>query len=59
MEDWIRILVAFVNDEDSFEFGTQAVQEMRVVTPQGTIEVQKDERWDELIQIGDIFSGEK
>lgn len=59
MENWIRALVAFVNDEESFEFGTQTVQEMRVATPQGTIEVQKDQRWDRLLQIGDVFSGEK
>uniref|UniRef100_A0A8H7NC23 Carboxylic ester hydrolase n=1 Tax=Bionectria ochroleuca TaxID=29856 RepID=A0A8H7NC23_BIOOC len=59
MENWIRALVAFVNDEESFEFGTQTVQEIRVATPQGTIEVQKDQRWDRLLQIGDVFSGEK
>ncbi|KAK7227901.1 hypothetical protein V2G26_000071 [Clonostachys chloroleuca] len=59
MENWIRVLVAFVNDEESFDFGTRTVQEMRVATPQATIEVQKDQRWDELLQIGDIFSGEK
>lgn len=59
MTDWIRILVAFVNNDETCEYGTKAVQEIKVITPEGTIEVQKDQRWDELVRIGDIFSGGK
>ncbi|KAF9883410.1 hypothetical protein FE257_003493 [Aspergillus nanangensis] len=57
MEDWIRILVAFVNNDESYQYGTQTVQEMKVITPAGSIEIQEDERWDELLRIGQIFSG--
>ena len=59
MTDWIRILVAFVNDDETYEYGTNTVQEMKVITPEGTIEIQKDQRWDELVRIGNIFSGGK
>jgi hypothetical protein len=59
MTDWIRILVAFVNNDETYEFGAKAVQEIKVITPEGTIEVQKDQRWDELVRIGNIFSGGK
>ncbi|KAJ4245599.1 hypothetical protein NW757_009862 [Fusarium falciforme] len=59
MTDWIRILVAFVNNDETYDYGTKTVQEMKVITPEGTIEVQKDQRWDELVRIGDIFSGGK
>ncbi|KPM38473.1 hypothetical protein AK830_g8106 [Neonectria ditissima] len=57
MEDWIQILVAFVNDIDGYEFGTDTVVKMKTATPQGTIEVQQDQRWDELVRIGEIFAG--
>lgn len=57
MEDWIQILVAFVNNDGSYDFGTQKMEEMKIATPSGTIEVQNDERWDELVRIGDIFAG--
>lgn len=59
MEEWIQILVAFVKDDRDFEFGTKTIEEMKVATPTGTIEVQQDDRWDELVRIGDIFSGNK
>lgn len=59
MADWIRILVAFVNNDETYEYGSKTVQEMKVITPEGTIEVQKDQRWDELVRIGNIFSGGK
>ncbi|KAJ4156511.1 hypothetical protein NW754_008145 [Fusarium falciforme] len=59
MTDWIRILVAFVNNDETYDYGTKTVQEMKVITPEGTIEVQKDQRWDELVRIGNIFSGGK
>lgn len=59
MADWIRILVAFVNNDETFDYGTNIVQEMKVITPEGTVEVQKDQRWDELVRIGNILSGGK
>ncbi|KAF4459812.1 carboxylesterase-lipase family [Fusarium albosuccineum] len=59
MHDWIKILVAFVNDDETYEFGTKTLQDMKVVTPQATIEIQKDKRWDELVKIGEVFSGHK
>ncbi len=57
MEDWIKILVAFVNDDPSYSYGTTSVQDVKVATSNGTIEIQKDGRWDELLKIGEIFSG--
>ena len=59
MEDWIQILAAFVNDDRSFDFDTRTIEEMKVATASGTIEIQYDDRWDELVRIGDIFSGKK
>ncbi|KAF2020213.1 alpha/beta-hydrolase [Aaosphaeria arxii CBS 175.79] len=59
MEDWIQILCAFVNDDGSYDFGTKSVRDMKVITPAGDIVVREDERWDELIEIGGIFSGEE
>lgn len=57
MEDWIGILVAFVNDDNSYEFGTTSVDQMKVMTPEGKIEVQPDGRWEELVKLGNIFAG--
>ncbi|RSL64570.1 hypothetical protein CEP53_004010 [Fusarium sp. AF-6] len=57
MADWIRILVAFVINDETYEYGTNTVQEMKVITPEGTIEIEEDKRWDELVRIGEIFSG--
>lgn len=59
MKDWIQILVAFVNNDESYEYGTNTVQEMKVATPQGRIEIRMDERWNELTKIGEILSGDK
>lgn len=57
MKDWIQILVAFVNDDAGYEFGTTSVREMRVATPRMTIEIQEDAHWEKLLTIGDIFAG--
>lgn len=57
MEDWIQILVNFVNDTQDYEYGTKSVEEMKVLTPEATIEVRPDERWSELVQLGNIFAG--
>lgn len=59
MKDWINILIAFVKDDKQFDLGTRKIDEMKVMTPQGTIEVQEDDRWAELIKIGQIFAGQK
>ncbi|KAH6691478.1 Alpha/Beta hydrolase protein [Plectosphaerella plurivora] len=57
MQDWIKILVAFVRDDRDFVLGTTSEDEMIVATPQGTVEVLKDERWEELLDIGAMFAG--
>nr|XP_036588714.1 carboxylesterase-lipase family protein [Colletotrichum truncatum]KAF6800088.1 carboxylesterase-lipase family protein [Colletotrichum truncatum] len=57
MEDWIQILVAFVNGDDMYSFGTTSVEQMKVMTPDGKIQIQPDERWDELVKLGQIFAG--
>lgn len=57
MEDWIQILVAFVNDDSNYNFGTKLIEEMKVMTPEGAIEVRPDERWSELVNLGIIFAG--
>ncbi|KAG7067948.1 Carboxylic ester hydrolase [Colletotrichum scovillei] len=57
MEDWIQILVNFVNDTEGYEYGTKSVEEIRVLTPEATIEVRPDERWSELVKLGNIFAG--
>jgi hypothetical protein len=58
MENWIGILVAFVNGDHAYDFGTTRVEELKTVTPEGTIEIRPDLRWAELIAIGKVFAGE-
>ncbi|KAK1593821.1 Alpha/Beta hydrolase protein [Colletotrichum navitas] len=57
MKDWIRILVAFMNNGENYEFGTKSAQEMKVMTPEGNIEIRQDKRWNELVNLGKIFAG--
>ncbi|KAI8941620.1 hypothetical protein NX059_002833 [Plenodomus lindquistii] len=57
MREWIEILVAFVNDDEQFEFGTTKIEQMKTVTPKGTIEIQPDKRWNDLIAVGRVFAG--
>ncbi|KAL4877383.1 Alpha/Beta hydrolase protein [Aspergillus karnatakaensis] len=59
MKSWIRNLVAFVNDEKDFEFGTKTIDEMKVITPKGAIEVERDQRWEELLEIGETFASSR
>lgn len=40
LEDWTSILVAFVNDDSSYRYGTSSIEEMKVATPECTIEVE-------------------
>jgi uncharacterized protein YaiE (UPF0345 family) len=58
MKDWIDILVAFVNDDATHHFGTTSVEQLKVITPAGSIEIQADSRWAELIAIGKVFAGD-
>ncbi|KAH7410565.1 Alpha/Beta hydrolase protein, partial [Cadophora sp. MPI-SDFR-AT-0126] len=57
MEDWIRDLVAFVNGEKDHLYGTQRIEEFKVMTSERKIEVQTDARWSELLKLADHFSG--
>ncbi|CZT43365.1 uncharacterized protein RSE6_03394 [Rhynchosporium secalis] len=40
-----------------YVYGTTRVDEMKVMRPEKKIEVQKDGRWEELLQLADHFSG--
>ncbi|KAL3417649.1 hypothetical protein PVAG01_10659 [Phlyctema vagabunda] len=57
MKDWIRDLVAFVGAEQEYRYGTNEIDEFKVATPEGKIEIQKDTRWKELLNLADVFSG--
>lgn len=57
MKDWIRDLVAFVGAEDDYRYGTKEIDDFKVATSDGHIEIQKDTRWQELLNLADIFSG--
>lgn len=57
MTDWIRDLVAFVGAENDHHYGPKEIDEFKVATPEGKIEIQKDTRWKELLELADIFSG--
>jgi hypothetical protein len=58
MQDWIKVLVAFVHDDQEYDFGTKSIDEMKVATPEGIIEIQKDVRWDGLVKLGEVFADE-
>ncbi len=57
MKTWIRNLTAFVNDEEGYSYGTKDIQDLKVVTPERTVEVHADARWLELLKLADRFSG--
>ncbi|KAI9375280.1 alpha/beta-hydrolase [Aspergillus egyptiacus] len=57
MHDWIRDLVAFVNDEKDYVYGTEKGDEVKVATPRGEIEIQADTRWSELLELMEVFAG--
>ncbi|KAL5319057.1 hypothetical protein ACEPPN_014127 [Leptodophora sp. 'Broadleaf-Isolate-01'] len=57
MEDWIKDLVAFVNNNEDYSYGTTKIDELKVMTPEKTVEVQEDARWGELLRLADHFSG--
>jgi hypothetical protein len=58
MKEWIDVLVAFVNDDRKYDLGTTNIEQLKTVTPAGTIEIRPDLRWEELIAIGKVFAGE-
>lgn len=57
MKDWIQILNAFVKDDKSYKFGTTSIDQIKVMTPEGKVEIRSDERWRELVKLGSIFAG--
>ncbi|KAJ4244042.1 hypothetical protein NW762_014655 [Fusarium torreyae] len=57
MDEWIRDLRAFVNDEKDYAYGTSKSTEYKVMRPEGTIAIEKDPRWEELLHVMNIFSG--
>lgn len=57
MHEWVRDLVAFVNDEPGHAYGTEKADEVKVATPEGHIEIQKDSRWSELLDLMEVFAG--
>lgn len=58
MDQWIQILVAFVNDDKTYDFGTKAIDEYKALTPDMKIEVKKDARYEELKALGKLFARE-
>lgn len=56
MEDWIQNLIAFVRDDKAFDFGTRAIDQVKAIKSDATIEVVKDERYEELKKLGELFA---
>ncbi|KAL4882037.1 Alpha/Beta hydrolase protein [Aspergillus karnatakaensis] len=57
MHSWIQDLVAFVNDDRGYVYGTKSADEVKVATKEGKIEIQNDTRWKELLELMDVFAG--
>ncbi|KAL3479092.1 Alpha/Beta hydrolase protein [Aspergillus californicus] len=57
MHKWIGDLVAFVNNETDYVYGTKKADEVKVATPTGKIEIEKDTRWAELLDLMEVFAG--
>lgn len=55
MGEWIKILVGFVQSDPDYQFGTKSERDLKVATPEAKIEILPDDRWDELVNLGDIF----
>lgn len=56
MRDWIQILLAFMHDDTTFQLGTKEIDDVKVLTADKQIVVQKDARYAELKNLGKIFS---
>ncbi|ESK93946.1 acetylcholinesterase [Moniliophthora roreri MCA 2997] len=52
MRAWIKDLVDFVHGRQT-DYGTRHCNEHKVLRPDGTIAVEKDEKWDYLIAVAD------
>lgn len=59
MKGWISDLTAFVQNDERYTYGTKAIDEFKVVTSEGRIIVQRDERWNELLGLAAVFAGEQ
>lgn len=57
MHEWIRDLAAFVQHDKTYVYGTRSAGDYKVLTSRGTIEVQEDKRWRELLSLMEIFAG--
>jgi uncharacterized protein YaiE (UPF0345 family) len=56
MQEWIDVLIAFAHDERKYDFGTRSIDEMKVVTSNDKIEIQKDNKWDHLVKLSELFA---
>lgn len=57
MERWIADLVAFVRNEKDYVYGISRADEVKVMTSDGAIKIEKDVRWQELLTVAGVFSG--
>jgi hypothetical protein len=57
MRDWVQDLAAFVSGGEDYSYGTNAIDEFKVATQEGEVEIQRDERWNELLKLADVFAG--
>lgn len=56
MSEWIRNLIAFVQNDKDFDFGTRQIEEHKVVSPDMKIAVVTDDRFKELSALGSVFA---
>ncbi|KAH0592042.1 hypothetical protein MHUMG1_10253 [Metarhizium humberi] len=56
LDTWVKILVAFVGGGEDFDFGTRTIDEVKVLTSKMDVAIEKDARYNELRELGAIFS---
>ncbi|EFY87054.1 hypothetical protein MAC_06952 [Metarhizium acridum CQMa 102] len=56
LDAWVKILVAFVGGDEDFDFGTRTIDEVKVLTSNRNITIEKDVRYSELRELGATFS---
>lgn len=56
MGKWIRNLVAFVQNDKDFDFGTRQIDQHKIVSSDMKIEVVTDDRFKELSALGSVFA---
>lgn len=44
-----------MKDDPDYCFGTKTEKDLKVATPEAKIDILADERWDELVRLGEIF----